>query len=378
MTETKSMNRVVFLLRNFRQGSGGVPESVRLMAQALLEHGYASDVIVSGRIFKGVGKYPCLPKSHDEAEPIAAENADYSHAIMVGPWQSPLGALRVLFRNVNSTRLIYVPKGGISKIEFSRLRDIKKLPYLFLIEAFWLLAARHIVFSSKLEMDSTFGPISLLHHKCTVIPDLFLPSWPRARRKYECVPGAKIKCSFLAEIHPRKGLEELIHGFHDWVVQHKLESKVVLKVGGVPRPGSEVYFDRILKFVESTPLRQCVQFVGPVAHEDRCDFYSDTDVFLATSQFESYCLTVLEALHSGCLVLAGPDIGVLEYVSDHPNLLKLTDLSSVAINGSLQQIEQRVSKLRDLNRAGASPKEVDVDGVVNSIALNRWQKVLAL
>jgi len=131
--------------------------------------------------------------------------------------------------------------------------------------------------------------------------------------------------------------------------------------------------------VDSTPLRECVEFAGPVAHEDRIRFYADSDVFFATSQFESFCLTVLEALHSGCVVLAGPNLGVLEYVRHHHNLFTLSDLSRGAIAEGLDRISSRIFNhecCRD--PSGNERDSVDVSQLVNPIAVQRWRDLLEL
>jgi glycosyltransferase involved in cell wall biosynthesis len=375
MSSSKTATRIAFLVSNFRQGRGGVPEAVRLMAQVMLEDDCVSDVVIGGRVFENVGTFPRLPGSHDDAVAKKIDYSSYDLIIVVGPWQSPFGIAKALFCGRGLSRFIYVPKGGLARIEFSRSRDLKKIPYLYLVEVLWLLLAHRIVFSSKLEMNSLYLPISLFRSKCTIIPDLFLPSWPSIER-----PEAKrIRFSFLAEIHPRKGLEEVMYGFHDWVVKNKLMSKVVFRVGGQPRPGSQNYCNRVKQFVESTPLNECVEFVGPVAHEERIRFYADSDVFFATSQFESYCLTVLEALHSGCMVLAGPNLGVLEYVGHHHNLLTLSDLSRGAIAEGLERISERLDKHEACgDPSGNEPDSVEVSQLVNSIAVQRWRDLLEL
>ena len=379
VSTSKEPIRVAFLVSSFRQGQGGVPEAVRLMAQVMLEYDCVSDVVVGDRVLENAGTFSQLPKSHDVAVPKKIDYSVYDFMIVVGPWQSPLGIANALFHSRRLRRFIYVPKGGLARIEFSRCRDLKKIPYLYLIEVLWLLMAHRIVFSSKLELKSIFFPISLLRSKCMVTPDLFRPSWPAVKHPSTRPDGRKMQFSFLAEIHPRKGLEEVMYGFNDWVVKNNLMEDVVLKVGGEPRPGSQNYCDHVKRFVESGPLRGCVEFVGPVAHEDRLRFYADSDVFLATSQFESFGLTVLEALHSGCLVIAGPNLGVLEYVSHHRNLIALRDLSTEAIVEGFEQISKSVNFDRPgANPSGAQQDCFDVSQLVNSIAIQGWRALLGL
>lgn len=369
--------RIAFLVNNFRQGQGGVPEAVRLMAKATLEYGYISDVVAGDRVFENVGSLPQLPRSHDDTVRRNTDYSAYDFIVIVGPWQSPFRIANALFRNRNSGHFIYIPKGGLAKIEFSRIRDLKKIPYLCLIEILWLVMARQIVVSSRLELESLPFPVSLFRSKCRIIPDFFCPSWPRVKHASPPASDDKLRFFFMAEIHPRKGLEEAIYGFHDWVVKNNLTDSVLLTVGGEPRPGSQDYYNRVKQFVECTPLRDCVKFVGAVAHEDRLRFYADSDVFLATSRFESFCLTVLEALHSECLVLAGPDLGVLEYVRQSQNLFVISDLSRSAIMEGLGEIFRKINARKAVvEPSGHEEGSLDVSRLVNSMAIQRWRELL--
>jgi glycosyltransferase involved in cell wall biosynthesis len=102
--------------------------------------------------------------------------------------------------------------------------------------------------------------------------------------------------------------------------------ETIFIAGGV-RTGCEKYMEPMERFVEHSGLSDSVEFLGPVAHHDRAKFYRDTDIFIATSRFESFGLTVLEALHSGCVTLTGRSLGVLEYVAEDPHLVVCNGLT---------------------------------------------------
>ena len=56
-----------------------------------------------------------------------------------------------------------------------------------------------------------FSPFNKLVGRGRVAPDFFLPSWSDERSVAESrVDEGEIVISFLAEIHPRKGLDEFV------------------------------------------------------------------------------------------------------------------------------------------------------------------------
>ena len=95
-------------------------------------------------------------------------------------------------------------------------------------------------------------------------------------------------------------------------------------------------------FVEHPGLSDSVEFLRPVAHHDRAKFYRDTDIFVATSRFESFGLTVLEALHSGCVTLTGRSLGVLEFEAENPDLVVCNGLTENDIVDGLQRAVETV------------------------------------
>ena len=128
--------------------------------------------------------------------------------------------------------------------------------------------------------------------------------------------------------------------------------------------------ERMERFVEHSGLSDSVEFLGPVAHHDRAEFYRGTDIFVATSRFESFGLTVLEALHSGCVTLTGRSLGVLEYVAQNPSLVVCDGLAENEIVDGLQRALKLVLARAFENDTASSVADI------NELALLQWQELL--
>jgi glycosyltransferase involved in cell wall biosynthesis len=304
-------------------------------------------------------------------EYLPGDLSGYRWIICVGPWHSPIALIRAFVSMKSVSRLIYLPRGGLCQIEFVRLRDIKKYPYFAFIEIVWILLARKILFSSKLEQNKSVFPTNKLAGRSRIAPDFFLPSWSSDRSAAESrAEEGGIVISFLAEIHPRKGLAEFIQGLDAWRRAQPHAPNMKFRVAGGVRAGCEKYMERLVRFVEKSGLSDFVEFLGPLAHHDRAKFYRDTDIFVATSRFESFGLTVLEALHSGCVTLTGRNLGVLEYVADNPDLVVCDSLTEEDIVLGLQRGMKLVLDRTSENSTASSVAHI------NELALLQWQELL--
>lgn len=363
---------LLFIVKNFTERGGGAPESIRLAAQLLGSRGILCDVLDGTRFYRDIKSMEALPDAEgSSAEHLPGDLSGYSWMICVGPWHSPLVLIRALVSMKTFSRFIYLPRGGVCQIEFVRFRDIKKYPYFAFVEIIWILLARKILFSSKLEQNKSVFPTNKLAGRGRIAPDFFLPSWSADRSAAESrVEEGGIVISFLAEIHPRKGLDEFVRGLAAWRRAQPCAPNVKFRVAGGVRAGCEKYMERLKRFVERSGLSDSVEFIGPVAHHDREKFYRDTDIFVATSRFESFGLTVLEALHSGCVTLTGRNLGVLEYLAENPNLVVCDGLTEDDIFLGLQRGMKLVLDRTSENNTASSVAHI------NELALLQWQELL--
>ena len=367
-------NKILFAVQNFRQGWGGAPESVRLMARALLAKGILSDVYDGGGVVSDVGALLSLPDQRVRRVDFdLTATRDYAAILQIGPWQSPIGLWR-LRRARRDARWIYLPRGGLGQAEFATARDFKKRPYLAVVERPFITGSDHIVFSSEAERALTLS-WSFPSERALVIPDFVAPRASLTSVSDE-LRSPVVTFAFLAEISPRKGLHLLVDAFIAWVRDRGLVERVRLKIGGAPRPGSTAYWNTIrnrASFAAQSGIQ--IDFIGPVAHTDREGFYRTTDVMVVASSFESFGLTIFEAMGEGCVVLSTPDVGALEQSGRSAGVIALP---SATLEAMVSGFDQALTALFVTSRSGRAADAARAVGHTNSLALMRWMKVLGL
>ncbi|MBR7619228.1 glycosyltransferase family 4 protein [Phenylobacterium sp. 20VBR1] len=362
--------RVLFVVQNFRQGWGGAPESVRLMAQQLLGRGVASDVFDAGFIRRDVGALEVLPEPTVLSEAFRLETtADYATILLTGPWQKAVAIRRLLARRRKGQPVYYLPRGGLGRVEFTRPRDLKKIPYFFALERAFVHGATGVVYSSETERRHTIGPARRKTGE-HVIPDIVAP--PREQPVGDANREGPVTFAFLAEVSPRKGLLPLVEGFRAFSAD-KPAGAVRLIVGGRPRPGSEAY----LAEAETAAAGAPVEFRGAIAHQHRDSFYGETDVMVVASSFESYGLTVIEALNEGCALVSTPQVGALEYV-DSPDFVTVAAGDDArAIADALEKAYVLVTGPTGRRRAAVRDVASSTVATINARALDSWMALFA-
>lgn len=348
-TSDRSVARLLVVANRFVQGHGGIPESILLLAQHLAGRGISTDVTSADGIFSSIEKFEDLPAERTQAgKQTTVSIGRYSGVLVAGSWNSRAIAMALRARLAH-VPVTYAPKGNLCSIEFSRFRDLKKIPYFFTLEWIVLLCSRTAVFSSHAERDAMWGPARLLCRNSVVIPELFRRP---AIVSEELGPGDQtekpIVIGFLAEISPRKGLSELTSSFIAWLKETGRSDK--LWIAGEPRPGSEGYADKIRRAIEDGPCPSSAMWLGPLRGARRDEFYRTIDVFACPSRFESFGLTALEALWHGVPVLAAPQLGVLEYLAADAAVVRMSGLATADIARGLDDVTRNLAALRNSAR----------------------------
>jgi glycosyltransferase involved in cell wall biosynthesis len=371
--------KIICLVQHFRQGWGGAPESIRLLAQVLADEGISVDVYDRGRFHPAVEQLALLPQIGFEAPPFDLRTLEsYGAVLIVGPWQSQRALRPVLRARRASQPLLYLPRGGLGRIEFSRLRDSKKWPYFYLVEHSLLDASTAIVFSSNCEQSHTIAAARYRTRE-VIIPDFFTAPAPLAEAAVPAsdpVGKREIRFGFMAEVSPRKGLLPLVEAFLRLARRPGFDHPVRLSIGGAPRRGSEAYYEHAQELARSAPLHATIEFVGPISHDFRLQFYHDTDVFVVPSLFESFGLTVLEALAAGCAEVVGSEIGVLQFLSAHPRLSIVREVGLDALADALaRQFELALAEGRSTRVATTAFADQSISAL-NRLAVERWRELL--
>ena len=162
------------------------------------------------------------------------------------------------------------------------------------------------------------------------------------RRREEGGEG-RIRVGTLGRLTYRKGTDLLVRVIPEICEQYP---EVEWVVGGDGKKGTLVR-----ETVELHNLESRVTFLGRV---DQCDVKSilgEVDVFLNTSLTESFCLSVLEAKASGCVVVT-TDVGGVREVFDYDNGCEGVVFVDVDVGGVLEGLGRGIEIHRGLVEGG--------------------------
>jgi glycosyltransferase involved in cell wall biosynthesis len=139
-----------------------------------------------------------------------------------------------------------------------------------------------------------------------------LPEKGEFRRKYGLDSDQKI-ILYLGRIHKIKGLDLLTMAFSE--VLKKLNDARLVIVG--PDDG---YLPTLKKLVADLKISDKVLFVGPLYGRDKVQVYVDTDVYVLSSSYEIFGITVLEAMACGVPVIVSEHRGIAEVIDGRAGL----------------------------------------------------------
>ncbi len=143
---------------------------------------------------------------------------------------------------------------------------------------------------------------------------------------------------YAGTIQPRKNVEMLVAAF----MEAPARGAVQLLIAGRIRPGYQP------RFLTRPPPG--VRYLGPVNDSELAVLYRRALAFCSLSSYEGFGLTLLEAMASGCLVVAGRNSAVPELV-DGCGIL-LPELTLASVGATLERILRAEPSL-DATRAQA-------------------------
>jgi len=342
-----NVRRILILSNFFAEGHGGTPESVLLLARELGGLGISVDVFCNKGLLRDVHSQQALPAAAAEGFFTRAPDiGSYAALFVAGSWnrRAPRLALSAALKSIP---VIYAAKGCLCRIEFERLRDLRRVPYFLLVEWLLLALARRIIFSSRAEQDASILPRWLWRNRALTLPE---PFWGNGAAEYPPEAGRVPTLGFLAEISSRKGLYELIEGLGHYLAMRP-GAPLRLKIAGSARKGSEEYFERCRSLARRNGAAAHIEWHAAMRGVQRDDFYRSLDVFVCPSRFESFGLTPLEALWRGVAVCVAPQMGVLEYLQPDAPVLRLAGLGKEEMARSLGEVADHVETWRSKGRA---------------------------
>lgn len=219
----------------------------------------------------------------------------------------------------NSIIQYYAKKYGVPHIlqahgALPRIIEKKGLKYLFdVFFGFKILRdASKVIGLTKTEADQ-YNKMGVDENKIEIVPNGIdrseyenLPDKGIFRRKYGIKSEEKIVL-FLGRIHQIKGVDLLVEAFSD--LASKMED-VKLVIAG-PDDG---FLSTIKAQIENLKIGDRIIFTGPLYGMSKLEAYVDAEVYVLSSVYETFPMTVLEACACGTPVIVTNRCGISDVV----------------------------------------------------------------
>lgn len=270
---------------------------------------------------------------------IKKEHIDMIHA----HWMLPQGFVAVCLKKLFSIPLLVTVHGSdlfpLKNVFFKRLQS-------FVVGDSDFVTVNSI--ATKNELTSRFEKYK---EKIRVIPmgidtNLFRKRNIQKPKKYE---KNKILL-FVGRLSEQKGLQFLVYALADVI---KAEQRTKLLV-----IGEGFYKNTVSRIVQEKNLGKYVEFLGPMTQSDLSKFYNYADVFVMPSLStktgtEALGLALLEAMASGCAVIATKVGGMPSIIKHNQNGLLVEQKSAADLSNAIIMLFKDKKKSRDLGNNAA-------------------------
>ncbi len=175
---------------------------------------------------------------------------------------------------------------------------------------------------------------------------------PTLRPPRRPAPADRRRLLFVGRLEHRKGAHMLLEVLPELLALHADWQCDLVGAVDVPGHGGRRMMERFLARHADAPWIERVRFHGAVSDEVLNEFYERCDVFVAPSLFESFGLTLVEAMQFGKPVVAARTSGVPEVVSDGIDGLLVAPGDAPALAAALGRLMSDRALRERLGQAG--------------------------
>jgi glycogen(starch) synthase len=187
------------------------------------------------------------------------------------------------------------------------------------------------------EIDESYGGVLSRQaaRVTTVLHGIGAPVAPHSEGNgviLDAAPTEKTKVLFVGRLEDRKGPDQLLSALAQI---HNLLEQIEVAFVGSPGNANDPFRQKIVQQADALKRkypRLTLKFLGYVSDEELQKFYSNADLFVAPSRFESFGLVLIEAMRHGTPVIACDVGGMREVINDGVDgyLYKVDDIAQLA------------------------------------------------
>ena len=257
---------------------------------------------------------------------------DLVHINSIWDFNMLAGALSCKMSNIP---YIVSPRGSLDDNAFNVSSKFVKVFYYKLCLKQFIKHANAIHFATNDEIKNVTSFVELPDERI-VVPNGFdltelqnLPNKGEFKNKYNL--DGKRYILFLGRIHKQKGINFLLEAFKK--IRNVIPN-LYLVIAGFEQ---KRYMKEIQKWINENGLPNKIIFTGLITGKEKLAAYIDADVFVLSSYFESFGMTVVEAIGCGVPIIISDRVGIKDDVLKY-NAGIVTSLNSSQIAEAILSI----------------------------------------
>ncbi|MGL4669464.1 MAG: glycosyltransferase [Methanobacteriaceae archaeon] len=222
----------------------------------------------------------------------------------------------------------YVVQSHGSVLPFFQKESLKKVfdkvwGYNILKDADKLFAASDVEAKQYIKMGARRNQIEIVPMGVNLDEYSELPVKCNFRKKYN-ISGSDKVILFLGRLHKIKGLDLLLKSFK--LLKGDFDSSLKLVIVG---PDSE-FKDELVDLANNLNISNDIIFTGALFGLDKLEAFTDCDIFVLPSQYESFGISALEAMMSGKAIVITDKNHISSIVDNNVGLVAKYDSKSLS------------------------------------------------
>lgn len=129
----------------------------------------------------------------------------------------------------------------------------------------------------------------------------------------------------VSSLHAYKNVRRLVEAYAQMRREHLIPHRLRIIGYEAEYTGQDIH-----RWAAELGVANCVDFLGPISHEELRDHYAGADLFVYPSLYETFGLPPIEAMAAGCPVVAANSSSIPEVVGNAAELVDPLNVAAIA------------------------------------------------